>query len=516
MEKKYKLIHISPVSVTIERENDSPFYDKEIDIYLNGNLVIEKEKRNVFSIFNLLPNTDYVVKIEDEELTFTTLKVNRVVDVQSEGAILDGTTDNTEILQKIFDSSNNDLIVFKPGVYYTKPLSIRSNTYVYFEKNAELRGSNKRDDYPIVEAFGEKDGKRVVNATWEGTPNDCFQSLISIVDAENVMVVGEGAINGNANNGDWWLGDVRIKIGAWRGNNVFVNRSRNIDFVGLTIENSPSWNVHPFYSDHINFLNLTIRSYIPSPNTDGFDPESCDDVKLVGCEFYCGDDCVAIKSGKAVMADEFYRPCTNIVIRNCLMKEGHGAIVFGSESSCGIYHVKVSKCIFEKTDRGLRIKTKRGRGDKASVGDIEFDNILMDGVKNGLVINMYYFLAKDSIDDPAYDINPRPKDHTTPHLGEFHFKNMKCLDTKISAGYFYGLPESKIDSIVLENIEVTYDKTYTAEEKAAMNCHCQKLNNAGYYFYNVENVEVKNVSIKDQKGEKYNLFNVGVKKISNL
>ena len=512
--EKYKLIHISPVSVTIERENEVPFCDNEIDVYLNGELVIEKEKRNVFSIFNLIPNTDYVVRIENEELSFTTLAIHRVRKVCDEGAINDGKTDNTEVLQNIFDTSSNDLIVFTSGIYYTKPLTIHSNTYVYIEKDAEIRGSSKREDYPIVEAYGEKDGKRVVNASWEGTPADCFQSLITIVDSENIMVVGEGSINGNANNGDWWLGDVRIKKGAWRGNNVFVNRSKNIDFVGLTIENSPSWNVHPFYSDHLHFLNLIIRSFIPSPNTDGFDPESCDDVHLVGCEFYCGDDCVAIKSGKAVMTDEFYRPCTNLQIRNCLMKEGHGAIVFGSESSCGIYHVNVSKCIFEKTDRGLRIKTKRGRGDKANIGDISFDNILMDGVKNGLVVNMYYFLAKDSMDDPAYDINARPKDHTTPHLGAFHFKNMKCLDTKITAGYFYGLPESKIDSIVLENIEVTYDKSYTAEEKAAMNCHCEKLNNAGYYFYNVEKVEVKNVSIDGQKGEKYNLFNVGEKNIA--
>ena len=66
MEKKYSLIHVSPVSVTIERENDLPFYDKEVDVYLDGNLVIEKEKRNVFSIFNLKPDSSYNVKIEDE------------------------------------------------------------------------------------------------------------------------------------------------------------------------------------------------------------------------------------------------------------------------------------------------------------------------------------------------------------------------------------------------------------------------------------------------------------------
>ncbi len=509
MEKIFQILHISPVSVTIERNNDIPFICQQgVDVALNGEIVLKDEKKNVFSIFELKPDTEYCLSICGQKESFTTLKVNRVLNVMDYGANNDGICDTTDALQKLLDHSDNDLIVFDEGVYYSRPLSIHSNTFLYFRKNAELRGATNREDYPIIQPFEERNGKRVVNASWEGTPADCFQSLISIVDAENVMVVGQGSINGNANRGDWWLGDVKKKKIAWRGNNIFVNRSKNVDFIGLIVENSPSWNVHPFYSDHLHFYNLTIRSFVPSPNTDGFDPESCDDVNLIGCEFYCGDDCVAIKSGKAVMTDEFYRPCSNITIRNCLMMEGHGGIVFGSESSCGIYHVKVSKCIFDGTDRGLRIKTKRGRGNKANVEDIEFDNILMKGVKNGLVINMYYFISKDSPEDPAYDRNPLPKDHTTPHLGSFHFKNMKCLNTKVSAGYFYGLPESKIDAIKLENITVTYDESYSKAEKPAMINDCEELNNAGYYFYNVEKVIVNNVEIQGQKGKKYNLIGV--------
>ncbi len=132
----------------------------------------------------------------------------------------------------------------------------------------------------------------------------------------------------------------------------------------------------------------------------------------------------------------------------------------------------------------------------------------MQGVKNALTINMYYFLAKDSPLDPAYDRNPLPVDYTTPHLGKFYFKNMKCYDTKVSAGYFYGLPESKIEEVVLENIEVTFDSSYTEAEKPAMINDCELLNNAGYYFYNVDNVVVNNVNIQGQKGEKYNLNSV--------
>ncbi len=510
MEKLFQIIHISPVTATIEMCNDQPFYSEQaFDVYLDDQLVISQEKKNVFTIFDLTPDTTYCIRIGDQSENITTLAVNQIINAGEHGLVGDGQTDNTEAIQALFDNCDHDLIVFEEGTYWTKPLTIRSNTFVYLKEGAMLLASPDRDDYPIIEAYGEKDGEEVVNASWEGTPGNCFQSLINIVDSHDIMVVGQGTIDGNANNGDWWLGNVKIMKKAWRGNNVFVNRCQNIDFIGCMVKNPPSWNIHPFYSDHLHFYDLSIQAFVPSPNTDGFNPESCDDVHLVGCEFECGDDCIAIKSGKAIMAQKFYRPCTNINIRNCLMNEGHGAIVFGSESSCGIYGVTVSKCIFDNTDRGLRIKTKRGRGNKANVEDVTFDNILMRGVKNGLTVNMYYYLMNNDPNDPAFDLNPLPKDETTPHLGKFYFKNMKCLDTKVSAGYFYGLPESPIGEIKLENITVTYDKSFEGYEEPAMIKDCELLNNGGYYFYNVESVDVENVTIEGQKGEKYNLKNVG-------
>ncbi len=487
------VIKVSPVSVSFELNNDKAYYSGEKkDIYVNGNLYRKDEDRNVFTVFDLEPDTEYAIRIAEENLTVKTLSVRNVYDVSDYGAIPDGQTLNTDVLQGLLDRCDGDMIVFPAGDWYTGPLMVRSNTTLYLRKGAALIGSSRREDYPIIPAYNED--KSAVNASWEGEPNDSFRSLITSFDSENIMIVGEGTINGNADKADWWI-DHRTRRGAWRGNNVFLNRCRNVSFVGLSIINSPSWNLHPFYSSHLDFIDLDLRSVYNSPNTDGFDPESCDDMRLLGTRIFVGDDCVAIKSGKKIMADHYYKPCEGLVIRNCFMGDGHGAVVFGSESSCGIRNVDVSRCIFKNTDRGLRIKTKRGRGNKAVIENVNFDNIHMDGVYSCLVINMYYYLSHESYDDYADSKEYREVSEMTPHVGEFTFKNMDCLNTKVCAGYFYGLPESKIERIRLENIRVTFDHDYKEFKKPAMIYDCEKLNNASFRFYNVEKVETENVTV---------------------
>ncbi|MBQ1691189.1 MAG: hypothetical protein II017_00125, partial [Erysipelotrichaceae bacterium] len=95
-----------------------------------------------------------------------------------------------------------------------------------------------------------------------------------------------------------------------------------------------------------------------------------------------------------------------------------------------------------------------------------------------------------------------PVSEMTPHVGTFTFKNMECLNTKVCAGYFYGLPESKIDKIILKDIKVTFDKSFTDKVAPAMIYDCEKVNNGSFYFYNVEEVETLNVFVE---GEEFHL-----------
>ena len=104
-----------------------------------------------------------------------------------------------------------------------------------------------------------------------------------------------------------------------------------------------------------------------SPNTDGLNPESCDDVEITGCLFSVGDDCIAVKAGKISVGAKYKVPSSNIRIRQCCMRDGHGSITLGSEMAAGIKNLQARQCVFLNTDRGLRIKTRRGRGKDAVI-----------------------------------------------------------------------------------------------------------------------------------------------------
>jgi len=88
--------------------------------------------------------------------------------------------------------------------------------------------------------------------------------------------------------------------------------------------------------------NVEIISH--GPNNDGCDPESCRDILIEGCIFDTGDDCIAIKSGRNNDGRRVGVPSENLVIRRCVMRDGHGGVTIGSEISGGCRNVFVENC----------------------------------------------------------------------------------------------------------------------------------------------------------------------------
>ena len=71
------------------------------------------------------------------------------------------------------------------------------------------------------------------------------------------------------------------------------------------------------------------------------------------------------------MALNHYKRTEHIIVRNCLLNHGHGSVTVGSECAGGVTDVHVDRCIFRETDRGLRIKTRRGRGARSVLDEIK-------------------------------------------------------------------------------------------------------------------------------------------------
>ncbi|MGI6767635.1 MAG: glycoside hydrolase family 28 protein [Bacilli bacterium] len=508
---KLKILFLSAFNITIEIENNTPFYTKETyEVFLNGEVLIAGGNKNVFSLAELKPNKNYHLLLktdnQEAELSFQTPEVKYLLSVKAFKAKGDGITDDTLSIQAAIAACPKDGIIYVPeGKYLVKSLFLKSNLKIYLSKDAKLIGSINRDDYAILPGVIKSRDDELVLGSWEGNPLDIYTSLITGINVENVMIFGEGEIDCSGNLGPWWL-EPKKKFGAYRPRGIFLNACKRVLVQGISLRNSPSWSIHPFYSDDLSFYDLKILNPEDAANTDGLNPESCRNVEIIGVHFSVGDDCIAIKSGKIYMAKKHYRPTSNLVIRNCLMEKGHGAVVFGSEISGGAENVTVSKCAFIETDRGLRIKTRRGRGNK-EINNVKFDNIYMRGVKNAFVINMFYFCDPDGKTEYVYSKKPLPVDERTPALGSFHFRNIVAEETKISAGFFYGLPESAIAEVVLEDIKMSFSEE-AESGKPAMMSFIEDYSKLGFYFNNVQKVRVKNVTITGQNGEKFCFENV--------
>lgn len=166
-------------------------------------------------------------------------------------------------------------------------------------------------------------------------------------------------------------------------------------------------------------------------------------VEIVGVYFSLGDDCIAVKAGKIYMGAKYKRPCENLMIRQCCMRDGHGSVTIGSEMAGGVINLTVKDCLFINTDRGLRIKTRRGRGKDAIVDEILFDNIQMDQVMTPLVINCFYFCDPDGHIEYVRSKEALPVDERTPQIRSLVFKNIEAKNCHVAGAFFYGLPEKK-------------------------------------------------------------------------
>ena len=342
-------------------------------------------------------------------------------------------------------------------------------------------------------------GSSTLQASFEGQELDCYQSLIQAAYAQDIAIVGRGAIDGNGQNGDWW-GDFG-SFPAKRPRVIFLNHTKNVTMHGVTVKNGPAWHIHPFFSQDFSMLDCAVSAPKVSPNTDGIDPESCDGVNIIGCHFSVGDDCIAVKSGKIDMAKKYKTPADHHVIRNCLMEFGHGAVTLGSELAAGIRNLSVTRCRFHATDRGLRIKTRRGRGKDSVIDNVLFDNIRMDKVLTPIVINMWYNCCDpDRYSEYVWSRQALPVDDRTPHLGSFAFRNMECTGAEVAACYIDGLPESPIDEVSLENISVSFAPD-ARPGMPSMRNHNEERCRLGLYLDFVKRVRVKNVRLEGVDGQ---------------
>lgn len=331
---------------------------------------------------------------------------DRKFDIRDFGAAEGGVA--TEAIGKAIEAchqAGGGMVVVPEGEYYTGPVILKSNVNLHISEGAVLKFSVDPEDYTPF-----------VLTRWEGLDCYNYQPLIYAYDQENIAVTGKGTLDGQADVTNWWPWKGRKEYGWKEGMLSQVHRydtiagrnkleqmekncvpveerrmekedclrppfvqpykCRNVLIEGVKIIRAPFWLLHPLLCENVIVRGVNLDSH--GPNNDGCDPESCRNVLIENCYFNTGDDCIAIKSGRDNDGRKWNIPSENIVIRNNVMKDGHGGVVIGSEISGNCRNVWAENCEMDSPnlDRVVRIKSNAIRG-----GIIE--NVFVRNIKVG-------------------------------------------------------------------------------------------------------------------------------------
>ena len=303
-------------------------------------------------------------------------------------------------------------VVVPPGRFLTGPIHLLSGVNLHLQKGATLLFKTDPAAYlPLVKS------------RWEGVECMNYSPLIYAYGQSNIAITGEGVLDGQASRDNWWpwkglkgygwsegdphqapararlfrMAEADVPVaerimgeGAYlRPSFIQPYRCENVLIEGVTIMGAPMWLVHPVLCRNVTVRGVRFTS--KGPNNDGCNPESSSDVLIEDCFFDTGDDCIAIKSGRNRDGRRLNVPSENIIIRNCLMHEGHGGVVIGSEISGGARNIFVENCSMDspQLDRALRIKTNSVRG--GVIEQIFVRNLHVGQVKDAVIrINFQY------------------------------------------------------------------------------------------------------------------------------
>ncbi|MGF6989722.1 polygalacturonase [Lachnospiraceae bacterium PM6-15] len=491
------IIKNTPFGFVLKLNYDTPYYaEAAYELYIDEKLW-GTYRENIISVFGLKPDTSYQLRIETKTVNYQleakTRSADYVIDITHYNASGDGVANATSgINTAIYLAPKGAIVRFPKGTYLVDQILLKSDVSLYLEAGCVIKQNTQRSSLAVLKGF-QKDynyEKATVGASWEGNPLDTYSSVLLGFGVENVEIFGDGVIDGNGLEGDWWQ-NPKVKKVAYRPKNIFLNKCKNITLMGFTSKNSASWNIHPFYCEQVEIYNLSLQSDKNSPNTDGINPESCQRVIIAGCRFDVGDDCIAIKSGKYFMSQFDYQPCEDIQISNCYMGSGHGGIALGSEISCGVRRMQVSQCFMEGTDRGIRIKTRRGRGSGSLVENVMLSKLYMKEVKHGIAINMFYNCDPDGKSEYVQSREAAPKDKYTPAIRDILIEDVELTGIRGCGIFMYGLPESKIENVRIENSRFSFSEQRVAEVPEMLEDFAM-IKDLGIYIWNTDNLSLDN------------------------
>ncbi|XVF62381.1 hypothetical protein PTKIN_Ptkin09bG0003300 [Pterospermum kingtungense] len=228
---------------------------------------------------------------------------------------------------------------------------------------------------------------------------------------DDMKLSGKGIIEGNGQK--WW----ELPCKPHRGPNGSTLRgpcdspamirffmSSNLVVSGIRIQNSPQFHMKFDGCEGVLIEKLSISTPKLSPNTDGIHIENTKSVGIYNSMISNGDDCISIGPG-----------CSNVDIEGVTCGPSHG-ISIGSlgvhNSQACVSNITVRNAMIRESDNGVRIKT--WQGGTGSVSGISFENIQMENVRNCIIVDQYYCLTKECLNQTS-----------AVHVTDVQYRNIK-------------------------------------------------------------------------------------------
>lgn len=409
--------------------------------------------------------------------------------IQFEG-IGDGITDCTQAFSKSIKEcheSGGGRVVVPSGKFLTGPIHLLNNVNLHLEKGAEIIFKTDPSSYlPYVPV------------SWEGIEAMNYSPFIYAYDQENIAITGEGTLDGQASNKQWWpwkgkkefgwkegqpnqeIGRTRLKAMAFDGLPVekriigdggylrpdFIQlfKCKNILIDGISIIRSPNWEINLVLSENITVKRININTH--GPNNDGIDVCSSKNVLIEDSTFDTGDDCVVLKSGRNDDGRRVNTPTENVIVRNVNMKDGHGGITIGSEISAGVKNVYVENCTINSPNLWVAIRIKSNTMRGGTVENVNIKNVMIERVRDAVFsVDFYYEDAKGPY---------------IPIVRDIHLENIKSKNSKYA-------------------IHINTDGISKIKNLDIVDCEFQNVSDENFINGHFENLTLENIMLNGQQ-----------------
>jgi len=370
--------------------------------------------------------------------------VGRTFDAADFGAVGDGEAINTRPIQAAIDAAAGaagGTVVLRPGVYLSGSLFVKSNVTLLIGRGVTIKGLRDIAAYPLVRT-------RVAGIEMEWPAG-----LLNIYREKNARITGEGLVDGDgkvfwdsywAMRRDYDPKDLRwaADYDCRRPRLIHVYDAEAVEVSGLNLARSGFWTVHVCYSRDVKVSDLIIRNNLGGrgPSTDGIDIDSSERVLVERCDLSVNDDAICIKAGRDWDGLRVARPCRQVKIRDCIVRDALAGMTFGSETSGGFEDIEVSGLRIEyPVPLGIFFKSGHTRG--GVINNIALKNIHLQDVATLFRVNLNWYPNYSYAQIPAgiTDIpdywralaTPVPREQGIPRIRDVRLSDIKAVGGKI-------------------------------------------------------------------------------------